>query len=319
MARSEARIFTRIWDPEDDFVHLDAGPQRMYMLLLSQPGLSLCGVIDFTPKRWAGLAANTTTRTVGRDLEALQSQHKIVVDRASEELWIRSYLKNDPGVFKSPNLVVGMASAYLAVASAAIRQGLAEQIVKGVAEGFPKGLPEGLSERLPEPFLKVLAEGYREPPNAGARARSPASAVASSPAAPSPPPTPTAGPASGALAGARRAVAGGKALPAGAGGEGEAWGAEGWTPSERVKAEALVDRVLTVVQPPKGRPSVREARSLVSWAAGHLDWGLVDEAIGYCGALSDTPRSVAYLGTTIRSWGAQRGVELPAFGNGRRS
>jgi DNA-binding transcriptional ArsR family regulator len=108
-------------------------------------------------------------------------------------------------------------------------------------------------------------------------------------------------------------------VPAGAGGEGETWGAEGWTPSERAKAEALVDRVVEVVRPAKGRPSVRDARQLVTWAAGHLDWGLVDEAIGYCGALSDTPRSVAYLGTTIRSWGAQRGVELPAFGNGRRS
>lgn len=209
MGRGEARIYTRIWDPEDDFVNLDEGPQRLYLLLISQPGLSLCGVMDLAPKRWAAMASNSTVRTITKNLDALVAANKLVIDTETEELWVRSYLKNDPGVFRSPNLFVGVANAYVAVSSLTIRQGLAHQITKGFAQGFPKGLPQGLTERLPEPFLRLLGQGFEEPPeeplpqgsNACARAGvAPSSSAVTSSATPSPTPTSQAAPDTGSTA-----------------------------------------------------------------------------------------------------------------------
>ena len=53
MARSEARVLVSIWS-DPDWLALTSTAQRAYLLLLSQPKLSLAGCLDWMPQRVLG-------------------------------------------------------------------------------------------------------------------------------------------------------------------------------------------------------------------------------------------------------------------------
>lgn len=148
MARNHARLLTSIWT-NDDFKRLPAGAQRLFMLALSQPNLSYAGVVPFTAKRWAALAVDTTPKTLEKAADDLAAKGFVVIDRDTEELWVRSFLKYD-GVLSSPNLIRAMAKDFAAIHSETIRDGFLKQIPEPLPEGFAKAFPEG----VPEPFAK---------------------------------------------------------------------------------------------------------------------------------------------------------------------
>lgn len=106
MARIYARIYGSIWQ-DPDFSTLPALTQRTYILALSQPGLSLCGVVGYTARRWAAMAPDTTERAIVKTVRALECRGYLAVDENTEELWVRSFVRHD-GVLESPNLVKGM-------------------------------------------------------------------------------------------------------------------------------------------------------------------------------------------------------------------
>jgi len=154
MGRSHARILTSIWQ-DAEFRALGEAEQRMFFLALSQPGLSMCGVVSYTPKRWAKLAAGSTPGGVRKAVAGLAATRFVVVDEDTEELLIRTFAKND-GVLQSPNLVKAMWKAYGDVVSEPLRQ------------AFVEGLPEPFREGLPERFRPGSGRG--SPPCAQARA-----------------------------------------------------------------------------------------------------------------------------------------------------
>lgn len=157
MARSQARIQTTIWhDP--DFLALTGTAQRIYFLALSQEQVNFCGVVPYTARRWARLATNTTFKEVTKGIIELVAARFILVDEGTEELFIRSFVKND-GILKSPNLVTAMGRDFLAIHSQRIR----EAFLKGLPEGFPEGLPEGIVEGLPEVFRRGSRVRSAEP------------------------------------------------------------------------------------------------------------------------------------------------------------
>ncbi|MBA3654567.1 MAG: hypothetical protein H0W70_10280 [Actinobacteria bacterium] len=118
------------------------------MLALTQPGLTMCGVVSYTPKRWARLSAGLTPKAVEKAVEELVASRYVIVDRDTEELFVRSFVKND-GVLRSPNLETSMWRAYGDIISPAIR------------EAFLKGLPEGLRKPFPEPLTEPHVNGSR--------------------------------------------------------------------------------------------------------------------------------------------------------------
>ncbi len=150
MARTEARLRCSIWTDED-FTALKGSTQRLYALLLSQADLSYCGVLPYTPKRWAKLSSDGSERQVRKDIEALVEARFVVVDEDTEELLVRSLVKGD-GILKSTNLTTAMWKAFRGVLSEPIRKVFLDE--------------------LPEPFAKGFAEGFDEPPSAGSRVRS---------------------------------------------------------------------------------------------------------------------------------------------------
>lgn len=154
MARTHARILTSIWG-KDDWRRLSPDEQWAYFLVLSQPGLSMCGVLSYTPKRWAQLTAGSTVAKIRKAIAGLVEARFLLVDEETEELLVRTFAKND-GVLQSPNLVKAMWKAYGDVVSERLRA------------AFLEGLPEPFREGLPERFRQPDEKG--SPPHARARA-----------------------------------------------------------------------------------------------------------------------------------------------------
>lgn len=106
MPRSHGRIMSTIWtDP--DFIHLDAGPQRLYLFLLSQPDLSHAGLVPMRARRWAKKVGSYTVKDVERDMSTLEDARFIVTDKETEEVLVRTFVRND-GVYKQPKVMSRM-------------------------------------------------------------------------------------------------------------------------------------------------------------------------------------------------------------------
>lgn len=143
MARSYGKLLARCWS-DPDWTSLTVSAQRLYMLLLSQPKLSLVGVLDFMPQRWAKLAAGCDLPALEAALAELEAGRFIVVDRDTDELLVRSLLKNDGVQTANKKVVKGVWSAWNAVQSSRLRHLIAENApdelhaLPGKPDGFTK-------------------------------------------------------------------------------------------------------------------------------------------------------------------------------------
>lgn len=120
MARTYARLSCDgVRDP--DWLTLGPGPQWLYVVLLRQVKLSLCGHLDYHPSRWCA-AAGVTTEQVERWLDDLAAKRYVVVDRDTDEVLIRSFAKHDltPGML-SAKVIAGLWSQWTTLLSATLR------------------------------------------------------------------------------------------------------------------------------------------------------------------------------------------------------
>lgn len=110
MARDRANIRTDIWN-DDDFRRLSAQAQLLYLQLLTSATLTYVGVADWRPKRIAALAGGRSAAEVEDAASELVQGLYIVIDEATEEVLIRSFLKHD-GLLQKPNVTKAMVTAY---------------------------------------------------------------------------------------------------------------------------------------------------------------------------------------------------------------
>jgi hypothetical protein len=121
MARNHGRILASVWvDP--DWVALPPRQQWLYMLLLSQPRLSLVGTIDYRPAKWARLAEGVDTATVEAAAAGLEAARYVLIDRDTEELLVRTFVRHDGVGRGNANLRKGMWAHWMDVASEALRE-----------------------------------------------------------------------------------------------------------------------------------------------------------------------------------------------------
>lgn len=119
MPRTHGRIMASIWgDP--DFLALEAGPQRLYLFLLSQPDLSHAGLVPMRVRRWAKKVALATDCTIRADLGDLADARFIVADEDTEEVLIRTFVRND-GVYKQPKVMIRLRDDAKQIESPALR------------------------------------------------------------------------------------------------------------------------------------------------------------------------------------------------------
>lgn len=88
------RVVRSIWtDPE--WLDLTSTEKLVYLQLISQPNVSKCGVLPFVPRRWAHMHPDLSADDLIGALSALEAKRYVVVDRDTEEILIRTYLRYD--------------------------------------------------------------------------------------------------------------------------------------------------------------------------------------------------------------------------------
>jgi hypothetical protein len=126
MARAHGRVLSSIWEDED-FIALTQQQQRLYLFLISQPNLNHAGLLPLTLRRWARKAMGLTAAELDEHLDALAKAHFIVLDEDTEELLIRSFVRND-GVWRMPKVMGAMVSGALEIESKALRRALLDEM-----------------------------------------------------------------------------------------------------------------------------------------------------------------------------------------------
>lgn len=167
MARSHARVLTSIWS-DADFTRLSTDAQWLYVAILSQPSLSFAGVVALTPRRWAGFSRTMTPAKIAKALAELVAADFVIYDENTEEIAVRSFMKND-GILTSPNVMKAAAREYLLIVSATVRSAVLASVPpeqRAVFETDAATVPEPLPEGFPEGFPDSLPEGSR-PRSAG--------------------------------------------------------------------------------------------------------------------------------------------------------
>ncbi|MFD7109109.1 hypothetical protein ACFWAF_02830 [Streptomyces microflavus] len=122
MARGHGRILTSIWE-DTDFTELDESEQRLYLFLISQPNLNHAGLLDLTLRRWSRKARGLSVGELEKRIHALEQARFIVVDDDTEELLIRSFIRND-GVWRMPKVMGAAVSGALEISSKRLQQAL---------------------------------------------------------------------------------------------------------------------------------------------------------------------------------------------------
>lgn len=126
MARTHGRIKVSIWDSGSDFRELSRDAQWAYILLISQPGMTMCGTLPYTPKRWARFARGLSMERVEEAIRELEQGWYVVVDRESDELLVRTMVKHDQA-WRLPNLVIRARRQFSEIESQVIRDYLADR------------------------------------------------------------------------------------------------------------------------------------------------------------------------------------------------
>ena len=161
MARKHARIFVSIWD-DPEFTALDPASQILYFAVLSSRDLSWCGVHPLLPQRFTGIAAGLNERRVRTELGKLADASFLVVDEATAEMAVRTFVRHD-GVLDQPNVTKAMGRAYGLVRSRAIQRSIVLQLSRAFRdEPEAKGWP-ALRNAYPELFHQVGEKALPKP------------------------------------------------------------------------------------------------------------------------------------------------------------
>lgn len=158
MARDYCRILTSIWGTEG-FTQRSSGAQRLYFLILSQPEISMCGVLTPACTRWASFAPETTERTVKASLNELIKNDYILQDSDWDELWVRSFVRHDLKL-GTPNVAVGMTKAFVGVRSPLVRSGIIQEIRKDFPVGFTQTFEKTIQDRFAKAFVDAEQKAF---------------------------------------------------------------------------------------------------------------------------------------------------------------
>lgn len=158
MARDHARIKVAIWaDPE--FRALGWQQQYAFFMLLSQPRVSYCGVLEYLPRRYASMAADLTVDEVEKSIGGLQEKRFVLLDQDTEELLIRSYVRHDE-LLKMANPAKAMAKDYAQVLSAGHRDAILGELQRAYVDAPQMKGWEGINDVAPGLFDQVTRTAF---------------------------------------------------------------------------------------------------------------------------------------------------------------
>src|SRR5687768_6333645 len=94
MARSHGKILSSIWR-DQSWLALTKDAKGLYVLLLSQPNLTLVGSLDLALGRWSTYSPDDTREDMQDALDELRDALFVIVDDHTDELLIRSFTAHD--------------------------------------------------------------------------------------------------------------------------------------------------------------------------------------------------------------------------------
>lgn len=163
MARDHARVRADIW-ADEDWRDLPSLAQWLYLHLMSSPSLNFCGVTDWRPPRIAALAVELKADDVEYAAAWLEAYEFIVVDRETEEVLIRSWIKHD-GLLQQPNMVKAMVKAHAAIGSGILRAVIVDQLERLKQNGYQSHHWNHVSTLLRKRSLTIAEAFQKLPPN----------------------------------------------------------------------------------------------------------------------------------------------------------
>lgn len=119
MARKFAQIRPEMW-LDDGWRDLTAGAQHLYLMVLTDPDLSHCGVTDWRPQRLVPRAKEWSMKELYIAAQELSDKLFLVFDEDTEEVMVRSFLRHD-GLLKQPRMAVSATIAFGKIGSNKIR------------------------------------------------------------------------------------------------------------------------------------------------------------------------------------------------------
>ena len=156
MSQNEfGKVFKRAWG-DRDFKALTVEEQLLYIKLLSQPDISLAGVLTYAPVRWATQSSGISVADVERAFAALQQKNYAVADMETQEVLVRSYIRNDLG-WRSPRTMIGVANAVGRVLSPLLRGMISRELTRLDTSG----LSETISEKTKRSTRDVVESAIR--------------------------------------------------------------------------------------------------------------------------------------------------------------
>lgn len=153
------KLMSSIWG-DKDFTALNDREQKVFMMLFSFPTRNLAGVVPLTIRRWSKCSSDATETNVKAALLALAKLRFIIIDLDTEEVLIRTYIRNDE-VWKQPNLMTRCLRYCEAVASERLKAEIAIELQRCVDEFMPSEKPG--QQKIKEStalMAKVLEERY---------------------------------------------------------------------------------------------------------------------------------------------------------------
>lgn len=158
MANAQALVKATIWD--GDFRNCSVAAQHLYLLLITQPEMTLCGVLPLTLGRWAGLSKGATAKSVGKALDELVAARFVLLDPETDEVMVRTYIRYN-GTLKNSNLTLGLTRVYDAIRSPALR----DMVIASVPRGVLNVITAASRPQVPQSFVDALRNAHPHSPS----------------------------------------------------------------------------------------------------------------------------------------------------------
>lgn len=200
MSRDHAALQHRIWR-DKDFTSQDPDAVLLYLFLLSQDDLSYAGALHLRPRQWARSLPTLGVERIRAAVDTLAENRFVLVDEDTEELLIRTFVRNDE-LWKMPRMLELAIKQAARIESDRLREAFGVELLRiapllkratdkqrehlaevlGAAKEFTGGVASTLLA-TPDPALdpppaatpeSTPAEGMAQPPGLGAGAGAPA-------------------------------------------------------------------------------------------------------------------------------------------------
>lgn len=152
MARNYLQFSVDAWR-DRDWTSLTAQAQWLYVLILSQPKLSLVGGLDVNLNKWATMCADAESDDVAAALDELEQERFVIVDPVTQELIVRSFTKNDLKPSRlSPQIVKGFWGAWKGLHSPILRMAVVDNCPDAVWDRIAAHAPLDAQNRRSRPI-----------------------------------------------------------------------------------------------------------------------------------------------------------------------